>query len=191
MQYSSRSIMRADAADLALHARQATQQLGAILGVAVARRRGVRLVARPVGGAAGTCRAHTGAGCILVAGDDPQPSGHRPRNQRRRREAATGSRRLDSVSMEGADWLRTQLTSFACAGCGRALRARQDPPPGRARRPLLRRPRLRALRQPGGRHRDRRDGRQCTRVDHWAISDLSLGHRRDRRAPRRGALPAC
>ncbi len=26
-------------------------------------------------------------------------------------------------SMEGADWLRTQLTSFGCAGCGRAFRA--------------------------------------------------------------------
>jgi hypothetical protein len=27
--------------------------------------------------------------------------------------------------MEGADWLRTQLTSFSCSACGRAYRASQ------------------------------------------------------------------
>ena len=34
-----------------------------------------------------------------------------------------GSARLRG--MEGADWLRTQLTSFSCASCGRAYRASQ------------------------------------------------------------------
>jgi hypothetical protein len=33
-------------------------------------------------------------------------------------------RRLDFEPMEGADWLRTQLTSFGCASCGRPYPSR-------------------------------------------------------------------
>lgn len=42
-----------------------------------------------------------------------------------RRKCGKPGWRLDSRVMEGADWLRTQLTSFSCATCGRAYRSSQ------------------------------------------------------------------
>jgi hypothetical protein len=60
---------------------------------------------------------------ILAAGSAAVGSAHAPEWRQPPTFDGVAEGRLDSTSMEGAEWLRTQLTSFSCSSCGRAYRS--------------------------------------------------------------------